>query len=222
MAAFFQYPAGAIGYFSFFDEPSPLPRALGQPGRAVRLRDASERRRKRGTCRERRARHRRCRRPSSLIWPEDCAARWQYRCDSYAPLSGCTCDESIPEDIDECGGYGALYCNEYLTGPSPAWVDCSCHSGAPRGPEDRLTSADFVCDHRPAESPPEQCRCEAQRPDAPEDCEIPERFQCVQYAPRFVECWCDESDNHPESACHGYYLCASEEPRYGCVCEPPR
>lgn len=159
--------------------------------------------------------------PDSLIWPEDCAARWQYRCDSYDPLSGCTCDESIPEDIEECGGYGALYCDDFLPGPPPAWVSCSCRAGAPRGPDDCITGADYVCDHRQV-SPPEQCRCDSERPDEPEDCEITERFQCQEYEPGFVECWCDESDDHPESACYGFYTCVSEEPRYGCRCDPPR
>ncbi len=97
--------------------------------------------------------------PNTLIWPDDCEARWQYKCESYDPLEQCRCNTSIPAEIEQCGGYGALYCDHFFGGSYDVWVECECRHDAPGTAEDCSSPEDFSCEHDDGEGPPEQCTC---------------------------------------------------------------
>ncbi len=165
--------------------------------------------------------------PPDLIWPSDCDAHFQYRCDDYTPLAGCLCDDTIPDTVEECGGYGRLYCEQWVDVPGTfGWVDCTCNPTAPGSAHDCEATADYTCDHRldTEDNRGEQCRCEPERPDKPEDCPAPEMFFCDIYAPHFEECWCDVDAVFPVENCwsSAAYGCASTDPVYGCDCASPR
>jgi len=158
--------------------------------------------------------------PPGVFWVEECEHPTQYRCESYAPLSGCVCDPALPESANECGGPQRIDCAHTACTPGKGCeeVNCRCVPDAPLAPEDCPGSGQFSC--KQFEPEPRTCSCDPDRPGRPEDCAVTDRFLCRSYVP-FTECTCSESlPSEVECIAKGcQYRCVSESPRFGCVCD---
>lgn len=160
----------------------------------------------------------------SALYPADCEYRSQYRCDSYDPLLGCVCDDTLPRGGDDCGGAARLHCERAVCDPSQICfgaenlVDCSCVNDAPVGPEDCRGAGQFTCAFYEPEY--RDCRCDEERPATPADCPETEDYFCEFVGADAVSCFCDDRETSPE-VCEEQgciYECQSYEPRFGCRC----
>jgi hypothetical protein len=166
--------------------------------------------------------------PEGVFWPSECEYRSQYHCESYHPLQGCVCDESLPRGPQDCGGETRISCDR-LCAPGEAcgltgiedYIDCHCNPDAPAGPEDCEGPGQFACEfYDPAFR---DCVCNPDRPATPEDCDKPEDYFCNWQQPNtdvFYDCACLAGtlpEVCQEQACP--YTCQSTEPRFGCQCE---
>jgi hypothetical protein len=164
--------------------------------------------------------------PSGEPWPSSCEYRYQYVCDSYAPLSGCRCDASRPRNDDDCGGAARTHCAAAFCGPdetcgglAQTYVDCRCVPDAPATPDDCAGPGQFVCAD-PASV--RDCRCDSSRPKTPEDCAHPEYFHCASTEPggMYADCICETGDLAEDCQGDLHLSCQSTTPLFGCNCVP--
>jgi hypothetical protein len=159
------------------------------------------------------------------FWPNQCASYAQFLCDRYSPLEGCRCDETRPTGPDDCGHRARFFCEEFVCPPGETCdlrpnVECECRPDAPLAPEDCPGGpGQFECRY---ENPRESCSCDPARPGHPDDCTLTDSFICLSYSPIYSTCECNSSQED-ETSClsdrYCTYLCFSDTPRYGCLCE---
>jgi hypothetical protein len=162
---------------------------------------------------------------SDAFWPNECASYAQFRCDRYAPLEGCRCDDAAPLGPEDCGGAARFFCEAFVCPPGETCasgfnVECECRPDAPLAPEDCPGGAgQFECRY---DNPRRSCSCNPERPGSPEDCTPSAAFVCQSYSPVYFTCACDPSYQDEASCLENErcsYQCFSEMPRYGCECD---
>ncbi len=118
----------------------------------------------------------------------------------------------------DCGATSQWECATYF----PA-MGCFCNPARPKTAADCAIPFAFTCNGQSYSGGVGygyECSCQAD-PLTPDDCELPEQFQCDEYDLYFVGCECNPDAPLSADACQvdcTEFRCHSENPRYGCEC----